>query len=424
MFFGEGERQLTEAQERCLRDQVITEDKPGPVLHDFRVLLEFLGPKGVEAAGKYNLLPIKIIGELDRRLSRPLHLEMKRPQIRSHPYIQGLNLLLRASGLSRVEGAGAKARLVLVPEMMVQWDRLNPTERYFHLLEAWLRFGRAEMIGESGSSLGMLMPCLQALQYIKPKGMTFNLEKPEQVHVPGLYRSFYQVALMDLFGLLDVQQSSRPLTVWRPAGVKHVPFGDAMAKLLGNLEFQTLFGEDSDPDEEDDETDEEDWTPGMPRFGAWQPIFQPHFPEWRETLNLPELEPREGEFIFRVSLGKIWRLIAMPSKATLHDLLGLILKSMKFGSDHLYEFTYRDRLGAEVSATHPMMDEGPWADGIAIGTLPLEPGQTMQLLYDFGDSWRFAVKLERIEPPAGKGKKPRILESHGEAPEQYPNWDE
>ena len=44
MFFGEGERQLTEAQERCLRDQIITQDKPGPVLHDFRVLLEFLGP--------------------------------------------------------------------------------------------------------------------------------------------------------------------------------------------------------------------------------------------------------------------------------------------------------------------------------------------------------------------------------------------
>ena len=97
---------------------------------------------------------MKFIGELDRRLSRPLHLELKRPQLRSHPYLQGLNLLLRASGLSRVEGTGAKARLVLDPAMRMQWDQLNPTEQYFNLLEAWLRFGRAEMVGETGLDPG------------------------------------------------------------------------------------------------------------------------------------------------------------------------------------------------------------------------------------------------------------------------------
>ena len=70
------------------------------------------------------------------------------------------------------------------------------------------------------------------------------------------------------------------------------------------------------------------------------------------------------------------------------------------------------------------MDEGPWADQIPIGTLPLEPGQTMQLLYDFGDNWQFTVKLERIEPPGARIKAPRILEKHGPAPEQYPRWEE
>src|SRR4051812_11919955 len=68
------ELKLTKAQMKCLHDQVITADQPGPVLHDFRVLLDFLGPEGVEAAGKYNLFPIKSIGELDHRLSRPLDL--------------------------------------------------------------------------------------------------------------------------------------------------------------------------------------------------------------------------------------------------------------------------------------------------------------------------------------------------------------
>lgn len=52
----------------------------------------------------------------------------------------------------------------------------------------------------------------------------------------------------------------------------------------------------------------------------------------------------------------------------------------------------------------------------------------MTYLYDFGDQWEFDVKLERIDPVNRKIKKPVILETHGEAPDQYPmsdeEWDE
>jgi len=414
------EYKLTEGQEQCLRDQVITDEQPGPVLRDFRVLLDFLGPKGVEAGGKYNVLPLKFIGELDRCLRRPLHLELKRPLLRSHPYLQGLNLLLRASGLSRVEAAGAKARLVLDPDMLAQWDRLNPTEQYFNLLEAWLRLGRAEMVGERGSLWGKLLPsCLQAWQSIPENGRRFDLDRPQDVYLAGVYRDFYLLALMDLFGLLEVEQPRRPVTPWSPAGVRHVPFGDAVFTLLLSR-FDSILGRDF-PQEED--KDQEEGAPERPRFGAWQPFFQPYFPEWRENLTFPRLEPREGTFIFRVSLGKVWRLIAMPADATLDDLVGLVLRAFKFDSDHLYQFTYRDRLGTEAKVSHPAMDDGPWTDQVPIGTLPLEPGQTMQLVYDFGDNWPFAVKLERVEPPGAKKKAPRILESHGKAPAQYPDSD-
>src|ERR1700722_19336263 len=109
---------LTEAQEQCLRDQTITADQPGRILRDFGMLLDFLRPGPVETAGKYNLLPIKFLGELDSRLSHPLHLKLQRPQLRSHPYLQRLNLLLRASGLSLIKGSGAKARMVLDPDMI------------------------------------------------------------------------------------------------------------------------------------------------------------------------------------------------------------------------------------------------------------------------------------------------------------------
>jgi hypothetical protein len=418
--------EFIETHEKCLREQVITADQPGPILSDFRVILDLLGPDGVESVGKYNLLPLKFLGDLDSCLSRPLHLELKRPRLGSHPYLQGLNLLLRASGLSRVEGSGSKARLVLDPTMMAQWDQLNPTEQYFNLLEAWLRLGRAEMVGESSRFWDrLLVPCLQSWQSLPKEGKTFDLTKPQDVYLHGVHRSFYLLALMDLFGLLKVDQPSRPVTPWCPAGVDHRLFGDALFNRLRS-QLPDLWSDDLPQKEAKDQEDEdqEEGAMEVPVIGVWQPILQPFFPEWRENLKFPRLEPREGTFIFRVSLGKVWRLIAMPADSDLDTLVDLILSSVEFDYDHLYVFTYRDRLGTQVSASHPAMDEGPWANQIRIGTLPLEPGQSMKLVYDFGDKWEFKVKLERIEPPGAKDKGPRIVESHGEAPEQYPNEDE
>ena len=50
-------------------------------------------------------------------------------------------------------------------------------------------------------------------------------------------------------------------------------------------------------------------------------------------------------------------------------------------------------------------------------------GETFPFLYDFGDSWQFTIKLEDIRHTSPRLEKPRIIESHGEAPNQY-GWDE
>jgi hypothetical protein len=125
-----------------------------------------------------------------------------------------------------------------------------------------------------------------------------------------------------------------------------------------------------------------------------------------------------------VSLGKIWRLIAMPAESLLDDLVAQILQSVKFDDDHLYEFTYRDRFGNKVSACHPAVGFGIPTDRTRLADLPLDPGQPMNLTYDFGDEWPFLVTLVRMEPPGAKLKGPRILESHGKAPRQYPHWED
>jgi hypothetical protein len=70
------------------------------------------------------------------------------------------------------------------------------------------------------------------------------------------------------------------------------------------------------------------------------------------------------------------------------------------------------------------MDEPPFTPEVRIGELPLRPGVTMTYVYDFGDHWEFDVNLERIDPADRRMRTYRILEAHGESPEQYPSWDD
>lgn len=63
---------MTPEIERILKQQTITEEEPGSVLRDFQTLLEFIGPKGLPAAGKYQLLPMAKLKELDEKMAFPL----------------------------------------------------------------------------------------------------------------------------------------------------------------------------------------------------------------------------------------------------------------------------------------------------------------------------------------------------------------
>ncbi len=101
-----------------------------------------------------------------------------------------------------------------------------------------------------------------------------------------------------------------------------------------------------------------------------------------------------------------------------------ILDAFDFDDDHLYMFSYRNRFGMLENLNHPYMEEPPDASKVLIGELSLKPGAAMNFLFDFGDNWKFDVKLERIDPADKKIKGPVVLESHGEAPDQYSDWDD
>jgi hypothetical protein len=60
-----------------------------------------------------------------------------------------------------------------------------------------------------------------------------------------------------------------------------------------------------------------------------------------------------------------------------------------------------------------------------LGSLQLHKGQNFLYLFDYGDEWRFNVRVHAInENGDPNAEYPQLVESVGEAPEQYPDWEE
>ena len=56
--------------------------------------------------------------------------------------------------------------------------------------------------------------------------------------------------------------------------------------------------------------------------------------------------------------------------------------------------------------------------------LDLPMGFSFWYLFDYGDEWRFNVVLKKVDSIEKPLKAPIILESIGDAPEQYPDYEE
>jgi hypothetical protein len=392
-----------------LQQQQITEIEPGPILKDFQTILEFVGD-GIPVSGVNHLFPLKALPELNERLSTPIPLDLKRPQMKSYPTIQGLYLLLRSTGLAQITAKGKKPIMVLNPEVLQPWNTLNPTERYFTLLEAWLLHAREEMLGESRSPYDEGSKCIQFFQ--NPDHIKKTIKDYNAQDIYNYYPEYHNLALMHLFGLLDWEVGKPGKGKgFRLKSFAQRPFGQALIRVM-------LQGASSDESLEPQG--------GMtPSFGTLQPVFHPYFPEWQNNLALPQSEVRSGVYTFKVSLGKIWRRLAISSQMTLLDLSRLILDSVEFDSDHLDEFTYKDSFGRTIRISHPYADGSPSTDQVLLEELQLPVGATLTYVFDFGDWWEFTVQLEKIDQEDTRTNYQAMLERRGKSPEQYPDfWDE
>lgn len=395
--------------ERLLRKAVVNGHGPGTILHDFEAFLAFVEEGELPLTGTHQLRR-QVLADLNARLARPLQIGLTKPLQKSYPHVHGLYLLLRASGLTLVEGTDRKPLLVVDGVVHQVWDGLNHTERHCTLLETWLVRGHPQIIGERGRGWFRVPETFREVQWffqrVPDEGLPVagNKEAEDSLRYwPGLHN----LALLELFGLAAVRHGPPEQGKgWCIETVERTPWGDALlaalhAGFFGDVDnLLALESEEKVP------------------FGVLQQALQPYFPAWRKNLSVPEWTFRKGAHVFKVSLGRIWRRIAIPARLTLDDLASAILNAVRFDHDHLYLFSYRNRFGVEDQVHHPYSDEGPAGDEVEIGDVPLRVGQTMTFLFDFGDRWEFDVALEHVDPEMAI-EKPVVLEKHGNPPKQY-----
>jgi hypothetical protein len=313
-------------------------------------------------------------------------------------------MLLRASGLGVGTGTPPGGRLIIDKDVLTAWRELNATERYFTLLESWLVHGSPETLAERCSwSSG----CLNSLSWVAQKLRARQTTKLDERY--GLVygtMDLVTVALMELFGWLCLKyHDPAPGEGVKLAAIERRAFGDAMVSALNAYHLSHAW-----PAYHDER-------PAEP--GVLQPLFQPFFPEWQRTLVPPEQPFRDGTFTWRVSLGQAWRRIVAPADATLDTLAMTILDAFDFDDDHLYCFELIDRHGRKLRIACPYEEDATAFTGeTSLGDLPLPVGGTMTFRFDYGDDWRFSVKLEEVGPKSRR-RRTKVTAQGGQAPAQY-----
>jgi Plasmid pRiA4b ORF-3-like protein len=323
--------------------------------------------------------------------------------------IHGLYLLLRCTGLGKIISKGKESLLIIDPTRRSDWAKLNPTEKYFTLLEAWLIRGNHEIVGEPGGRSNCSSYVTQWWPSLSIQGEKFAKHNDQEMfqYSPGLMN----LALMQLFGFVEIVSAKPEIGKgWRFKSVKPLPWGDAVVQLVAKADWDKRRGWNSETDI-------------TLAFGELQSCFKPYFPAWKRNLLSLVVGSQSGVFTFKVSVREVWRRIAIGSEMPLSDLADLILDSVDFDRDHLDMFTYKDPLGRRQKVMHPAADGRIATTEVKVGTLPIEPGGTLDYMFDFGDCWRFGLQLESIVPGDAKNQG-EILEAYGDSPVQYPDWDE
>jgi hypothetical protein len=141
-------------------------------------------------------------------------------------------------------------------------------------------------------------------------------------------------------------------------------------------------------------------------------------------------------FVLRAALEgepSIYRDIEIEPSKSLYVLARSIVKAFGFDFDHAFGF-YSGLTPARLMKAYPRYELFADMGDADAGVLGVKKtvisqafpalGHTMVFLFDYGDEWHFRVKLKATGTKLAKVRYPRVIETRGDAPPQYPDTDD
>jgi len=110
----------------------------------------------------------------------------------------------------------------------------------------------------------------------------------------------------------------------------------------------------------------------------------------------------------------VWRTILVSGSTLLPDLHGIIQRTMGWEDAHLHQFMHNKTLYSQ-SDPWGMVDVTDYS-GISISDLLKRKGSKMQYEYDFGDSWRHEILVEKTMKPEPNIQYPVCIDGQNACP--------
>jgi len=124
------------------------------------------------------------------------------------------------------------------------------------------------------------------------------------------------------------------------------------------------------------------------------------------------------------------RVIEVKKNASLYSLHGAIQDAVEFDRDHPFEF-YTANSASPFAKKHWLTEQEDWEDkednwhNITLENIWPLGRKKLYYLFDFGDQWIFEIsKARRKKESTTYTSYPRVIQSVGSNPEQYPIFDE
>jgi hypothetical protein len=124
------------------------------------------------------------------------------------------------------------------------------------------------------------------------------------------------------------------------------------------------------------------------------------------------------------------RVIEIEKDVSLYSLHEAIQDAVQFGRDHPFGF-YTANSASPFASKHWLTEQERWEDmeddwhSLTLGDVWPLGRKKLYYIFDFGDQWTFEIRKSRGEKEPTKGTSyPRVIQSIGPNPEQYPLFDE